>query len=163
MKTHRDLKRVVKTFFLMHLSLFHENPQGFETFYIKEKLTFLHYFMKTHRDLKHFLFFETNQKTGYFMKTHRDLKHEDNTLTIHGSKGISWKPTGIWNLLQISLKGFKIEFHENPQGFETNYKLKVVLDYFIFHENPQGFETKRFVWIFTKCKRFHENPQGFET
>ena len=52
------------------------------------------------------------------MKTHRDLKQ----------------------VPVICIKSYR-EFHENPQGFETNRQLKARRKYETFHENPQGFET----------------------
>ena len=59
------------------------------------------------------------------MKTHRDLKQ-----------------------IKIGDKVYEVEFHENPQGFETYTSMKRGIVKIRFHENPQGFETKS---KFCKC------------
>ena len=52
MKTHRDLKPAKVYQLEAGQSVFHENPQGFETLSLQKGLYLHDHFMKTHRDLK---------------------------------------------------------------------------------------------------------------
>ena len=119
MKTHRDLKHLA---FLIKLDIFifHENPQGFETLFLLLCGVLKKHFMKTHRDLKLFLYVSIFSGSLYFMKTHRDLKLQE-----RGE-----------NLLKTL---YFMKTHRDLKHVLANPKISLE----VFHENPQGFETKR--------------------